>query len=257
MNRKTAQFRFYSELNDFLAPDKRHTTFPYVFLGTPSVKDAIEAIGVPHPEVDLVLVNGNSVGFDYHLQADDRVSVYPVFESLDISPVVRLRPGPLRDTRFVLDGHLGSLARRLRMLGFDTLYRRDFDDVEIVRISGAETRVILTRDVGLLKAGAVTHGYWIRSQSPPEQVREVLERFDLYSQVRPFQRCIVCNALIAPVARSEVEAQLPEKVKELYDEFYRCSGCGKVYWKGTHYRDMMTRMHGYTALERTDDTDNA
>jgi hypothetical protein len=143
------------------------------------------------------------------------------------------------------------------MLGFDTLYRRDFDDAEIVRISGEEGRVILTRDVGLLKANAVTHGYWIRSQSPPEQVHEVLARFDLYRQMRPFQRCIVCNATISPVARSEVEAQLPAKVKELHDEFYRCTGCRKVYWKGTHYRDMVDRIRGYAAPGHTTDAHKA
>jgi uncharacterized protein with PIN domain len=239
---KTAQFRFYAELNDFLTAIKRQKSFPYRFVGKPSVKDAIEAIGVPHPEVDLIVANKESVGFDYHLDDGDRVSVYPVFESFDISPVIRLRPKPLRDTRFVLDGHVGKLARLLRMLGFDTLYRPDFEDSEIVQIAADEKRIILTRDVELLKAGTVTHGYWVRSVSPNEQVGEILERFDLHSQIRPFRRCMVCNSPIAPVDKETVAGALPTKVRELHDEFYRCAGCRKVYWKGTHYHDMMEQI---------------
>ncbi len=239
---KTAQFRFYAELNDFLTAIKRQKSFPYRFMGKPSVKDAIEAIGVPHPEVDLIVANNESVGFDYHLDDGDRVSVYPVFESFDISPVIRLRPAPLRDTRFVLDGHVGKLARLLRMLGFDAMYRPDFEDPEIVQISADEKRIILTRDVELLKANAVTHGYWVRSISPNEQVGEVLERFDLHSQIRPFRRCMVCNSPIARVDKETVARALPRKVRELHDEFYRCAGCRKVYWKGTHYHDMMEQI---------------
>jgi len=239
---KTAQFRFYAELNDFLTAIKRQKSFPYRFMGKPSVKDAIEAIGVPHPEVDLIVANKESVGFDYHLDDGDRVSVYPVFESFDISPVIRLRPKPLRDTRFVLDGHVGKLARLLRMLGFDAMYRSDFEDSEIVQISADEKRIILTRDVELLKANAVTHGYWVRSISPNEQVGEILERFDLHTQIRPFRRCMVCNSPIARVDKETVAGALPRKVRELHDEFYRCAGCRKVYWKGTHYHDMMEQI---------------
>jgi uncharacterized protein with PIN domain len=247
---KSAQFRFYAELNDFLPAKKRQKTAPYKFMGGPSLKDAIEAIGVPHPEVDLIVVNGESVGFEHHLADGDRVSVYPVFESFDISPVVRLRPAPLRDTRFVLDVHLGKLARLLRMLGFDSLYQPDYEDPEIVNIASAEKRVILTRDVELLKANAVTHGYWVRSISPNKQVGEVLERFDLYSQIQPFRRCMVCNAPIARVEKESVVQALPEKVREKHDEFYRCGGCEKVYWKGTHYQDMMAQIQ---ALVQTPD----
>ena len=239
---KTARFRFYAELNDFLAVKKRQKSFAYKFTGKPSIKDAIEAIGVPHPEVDLIVINGESVGFDHHLSDGDRVSVYPVFESFDITPVVRLRPAPLRDTRFVLDVHLGKLARLLRMLGFDPLYRPDFEDSEIVDTASAQRRVILTRDVDLLKANAVTHGYWVRSIAPDKQVGEILERFDLYSQIRPFRRCMVCNAAIEPVDKKVVLELLPERVREKHNEFFSCTGCNKVYWKGTHYTDMMDQI---------------
>jgi uncharacterized protein with PIN domain len=235
---RAAEFRFYEELNDFLLPLQRKSPITYRFNGTPSVKDAIEAIGVPHTEVELILVNGESVGWDYRLREGDRVSVYPVFESLDVSPVVRLRTEPLRIVRFVVDVHLGKLARLLRMLGFDTVYRRDYSDSEIVAISVGERRIVLTRDRGILKTKAVTHGYWIRSSKPEEQLREVVNRFDLASGVRPFERCMVCNGGLESVGKEDVLDRLPRKSAIYYNEFYRCADCGKVYWKGSHYEHM-------------------
>ena len=185
---KVAQFRFYEELNDFLFPSKKKTLFSYQFNGTPSIKDVIEGMGVPHTEVDLILVNGISVGFDYHLLHGDHVSVYPVFESLDISPIVLLREKPLRKSTFILDVHLGKLARSLRMLGFDSLYRNDYEDSEIISISVKEKRIILTRDQDILKRRAVTRGYLIRSTSLEEQIHEVLSRFDLFQGDRGMGR---------------------------------------------------------------------
>jgi len=235
---KKADFRFYEELNDFLPPERRKTWFAYEFTGKPSVKDAVEAIGVPHAEIDLILVNGESVDFSHHLGDCDRISVYPVFESLDISPVTRLRPHPLREPRFILDVHLGGLARNLRLLGFDTLYENDYDDPDIVAIALRDRRIILTRDVGLLKNGSVTHGYWIRNTNTREQLGEVIGRFDLAGSIRPFSRCLVCNGDIVPVPKDSVAATLEPKTRENFDEFFRCESCGKVYWKGSHYERM-------------------
>ena len=124
MNR--AHFRFYEELNEFLPHHKRKTEFVYHFHGAPSVKDAVEAIGVPHVEVDIILVNGISVSFSRKLSDGDRISVYPVFESFDVSAVTHLRARPLREPRFILDVHLGRLAKYLRLCGFDTLFSRFF-----------------------------------------------------------------------------------------------------------------------------------
>jgi uncharacterized protein with PIN domain len=245
---KTALFRFYAELNDFLPGGWRRKPVPYGFMVSPSVKDAIESLGVPHPEIDLIVVNGVSVDFGYRLRDGDRIAVYPVFESVDITPILKLRPEPLRHTRFVLDTHLGKLARLLRMLGFDSLYRQDFQDEEILQLSVEEHRIILTRDVALLKDGAVTHGYWIRSILPREQVSEVLERFDLFARVRPFRRCMVCNSSIIRVDKHTVIDDIPHKVRELHDEFYRCAGCRKIYWKGTHYHDMMGQIQEMSGL---------
>ena len=230
-----ATFRFYAELNDFLSLERRKVEIPYRFHVAPSVKDAIEALGVPHVEVDLILVNGASVGFDHRLRDRDRVSVYPVFESLDISPVVRLREAPLRRPVFVVDVHLRRLARFLRLLGFDALHSNDFEDPELVEISAGEGRILLTRDRQLLKHGRVTHGYWVRSTDPIEQAREVVRRFDLTDGVRPFSRCPACNGLLEPVDKEAVADEIPPKTARWLDEYVRCDGCGKLYWRGTHF----------------------
>lgn len=236
MNR--AELRFYAELNDFLPPEKRYCRFPCQFWVGGSVKDLIEAEGVPHTEVDLVLVNGESVDFSHQVRDGDRISVYPVFESLDISPALKVRPRPLRETRFVLDVHLGRLAGYLRMLGFDALYRGDYRDQELARISSAEGRILLTRDLGLLKHGAVRHGYAVRQTNPRQQAREVIRRFDLARSAAPFTRCLRCNQPLAPVAKESIRERLPETTRERYDEFRQCPGCDRLYWAGSHYQRM-------------------
>ncbi len=238
MHDKAAQFRFFAELNDFIPQDRKHGEFNYRFIGSPSIKDSVEAIGVPHPEIDLILVNNVSVGFDYHLQPGDRVGVYPVFESMDVSPIVRLRPKPLRKTAFLLAGHLGKLARLLRMLGFDSSCRKARDDSETIWTALKERRIILTRNRQLLKAREVTHGYWIRSQDPEKQVREVLTRFDLFSQVEPFRRCMVCNGVIRNVDKEIILHKLPDRTRAFYNDFGQCADCDAVYWKGSHFERM-------------------
>jgi uncharacterized protein with PIN domain len=231
-------FRFYAELNDFLPVERRFKEILYSFNDHPAVKDSIEALGVPHTEVEVILVNGVSVGFDYQLKDGDRVSVYPVFESLDVTPLLRLRPEPLRVTRFVLDAHLGKLAAYLRLLGFDSLYRNDYDDYELARISAEERRILLTRDRGLLKRSQVTHGYCVRSTDSRKQVREVLRRFDLFTALAPFTRCLRCNGLLEPVSKEEVFDSLKQETRKYFEEFFRCKECGQVYWKGSHWERM-------------------
>jgi uncharacterized protein with PIN domain len=203
-----ALFRFYEVLNDFLPSARKKQSFSVTFSGTPSVKDAIESLGVPHTEVDLILVNGKSVDFRHKLKNEDQVSIYPLFESFDISDVTHLRAKPLRVTRFICDVHLGRLARYLRLAGFDTICNLDYKDRQIVAVSLKENRIILTRDRGLLKNSQVTHGYWIRSAYPREQFKEVVEKFDLKKSFRSFTRCLECNENLIMVSKEEISAQL-------------------------------------------------
>ena len=199
------------------------------------MKDCIEAIGVPHPEVDLIIVDDVSVGFDHLLNGGERVTVYPMFERVDITPLTRLRPSPLRELRFVLDVHLGKLARYLRLLGFDTIYDRDYVDATIAAISRRERRILLTRDKGLLKRNEVTRGYWLRNIQPKLQIAEVVEAFDLYRLVRVFSRCMVCNHNLETVDEASVRDALPAGLRGQFEQVSRCPGCGRLYWPGSHY----------------------
>ena len=231
-----AELRFYAELRGFLAPARRSGTVTHVFRVPGSVKDVIESYGVPHTEVDVILANGESVDFSYQVVDGDRISVYPMFEAFDVSALVRVRPQPLREVRFVLDGHLGKLARHLRLLGFDARYANDPTDVDLVAISNSERRVLLTRDVGLLKRGSVTHGCFVQSTDPREQVREILSRFQLADRIDPYTRCLACNGSLEPIDKQDVADRLPPKTRELYDEFKSCTTCRKVYWRGAHHQ---------------------
>jgi uncharacterized protein with PIN domain len=235
---KTAFFRFYEELNDFLPAEKRKIRFEHNFAGRTSVKDMIESLGIPHVEVDLILVNGISVNFSYLINNNDDISVYPVFETLDITNIQHLRPKPLRNKKFILDVHLGTLARYLRMIGFDTLYKNDYNDNEIAEISLNERRTILTRDKGILKRSEVTHGYWVRNQVPELQLKEVAERFSLKNQIREFERCLECNTGLEKIDKDKISDRLPLKVRQKQTVFWYCKNCNKIYWQGTHSEKM-------------------
>lgn len=235
---RRAVFRFYEELNDFLPPRWRKTDIERDVLCPAAVKDVIEGFGVPHTEVDLILINGVSVDFGHPVQAGDRVSVYPRFEALDITSITRLRPAPLRETRFVVDVNLGRLAAYLRMAGFDTLYRNDTSDARLVEISRDAQRILLTRDRQLLKHGDITHGYYVRSDRPARQLQEVMQRFDLCHTLTPFSRCLRCNQQLTPVPKAEIRDRLPPRTRRYYDRFWLCSRCGRIYWKGSHYHRM-------------------
>jgi uncharacterized protein len=232
---KQATFRFYEELNDFLPLDKKKVAFVYLFHGAPSIKDAIEAIGVPHVEIDLILVNSQAVDFKYILKNNDFVSVYPVFETFEISGISTLRKKPLREIKFVLDVHLGKLAKYLRMFGFDTTYQNDYDDKRIIGISLAEHRIILTRDIGLLKVKSVTHGYFIRDQKPRGQLREVLKHFDLYRIIDPFSRCIKCNGKLEGIEKEKILQQLEPLTRKYFNKFFKCNNCHSIFWEGSHF----------------------
>jgi uncharacterized protein with PIN domain/sulfur carrier protein ThiS len=229
-----ATFRFYADLNNFLPYARRQTAFTHTFTDRAAIKDMVESLGVPHTEVDLLLVNGQPVDWATIVQDGDRVSVYPAFTRLDISAVTRVRPDPPAP-RFVLDVHLGKLATYLRLLGFDALFPEDYDDANLARISAEEDRIMLTRDRGLLKRGNVTHGFHPRSTDPRQQLVEVLRRFDLADRVRPFTRCLRCNGVLEPVEKAAVAHLLEPGTLAHYDAFRQCQACGQVYWRGSHY----------------------
>jgi hypothetical protein len=234
-----ARFRFYAELNDFLPDENRGKELTRQFSVSGSVKDFVESFGVPHTEIDLVLANGKPVDFSYQVSDGDRISVYPVFESLDISSVSRVQPAPLRALRFLLDVHVGRLAAYLRMAGFDALYGKQASDAELAAIVAREGRVLLTRDRYLLMRTAVERGYWVRSTVPKQQLLEVVKRFDLAGSMRPFTRCLACNTVLEEVGRESVLERLPPKIRNM-GVFHICPSCQRVYWEGSHHERMST-----------------
>jgi uncharacterized protein len=233
-----AIFCFQAELNHFLPRQKKGVSFVYSFKERPSVKDAIESLGVPHPEIYYILVNGKAVDFFYGMQDGDRVDVYPISTALEIDSGIQLQPSIPEVPRFILDVHLGKLASSLRLFGFDTLYRNDYEDAQIARISAAESRIVLTRDRGVLMRSLVTFGYYVRNTQPERQIIEILRRFELGNNVKPFQRCIRCNGILSHVDKHLILDRLPQETKRQVDRFYRCDSCQQIYWKGAHFQRM-------------------
>jgi uncharacterized protein len=242
-------FRFYAQLNDFLAKPRRGCRFSHTVAGPASVKDAIEGIGVPHPEVDLILVNGRSEPFTYRLRDGDDIAVYPRFRTVDVSGLERVGVDPPQVARFTADVHLGRLAALLRLCGFDTLLATEGDAA--AGALAADERIVLTRDIGSLKRRVVRHGYWVRETAPERQLVEVLDRFDLTRSMHPFERCTRCNTLLVAVPPSAVADELPPRTREDFDEFQRCAGCGRVYWKGSHYERLAALMARIRAASST------
>ncbi|MDF3337890.1 Mut7-C RNAse domain-containing protein [Mycolicibacterium septicum] len=227
--------RAYAELNDFLDPGSRGLCVHRPCQSHQTVKDVPEAMGIPHTEVDLILVNGDPAGFEHRPAGGDRIAVYPMFEALDIGATARLRPVPLRHTRFVIDVNLGRLARMLRVLGFDVWWSSDADDQTLADISVEQQRILLTRDRGLLKRRVITHGLFVHSQQPEVQTLEVLRRLDLRRRVAPFTRCVRCNGTLAAVPKEAVLDRLEPLTRRYYDEFSHCPDCGRIYWAGSHF----------------------
>lgn len=238
----TATFRFYEELNEFLAPERRGREFTCRCARAATTKHMIEALGVPHTEVELVLLNGESVGFERLLGEGDRVAVYPKFEALDVTPLLRVRDRPLRVIRFIADAHLGGLARLLRMTGFDTLYDNHFCDDEIERLAAALGCIVLTRDRELLKRRGISHGCYVHALRSEEQLREVFDRLDLARAARPFTRCLSCNGSLRSIEKTRIASLLPPGVRERHQRFSACDGCARVFWEGSHWRRMRERV---------------
>ena len=236
--KKEFTFRFYAELNDFLPPKRKQKTFVQSFKTPITVRETIESLGIPISEVDMILVNKISVNLDHKLKESDYISVFPVFETLDISITTKIRKTALRTTIFVVDAHLGKLAKYLRMLGFDSLYRQDIGDDEIISVAKKEKRIILTRDKLLLKSKDVSHGYFVRSIEKHEQLREVVAKFDLKSQFKSFTRCMECNTIFIKVEKEEIKNKIDQDIYKIFDEYFYCQNCNKVFWKGSHFKRM-------------------
>ncbi len=234
----SCRIRFYGDLKDLSIHDRKKS-FEIIFQGSPGIKDIVEAEGIPHTEVGLLLVNGSPAVWKYRLKNGDHAAVFPFFKNLDIGSFNKVITPDYPAGRFVIDNHLGRLCKYLRILGFDAVFNPAWSDEEIISISNREKRIILTRDRGILKNGRTLFGCLIRSVNPEEQVRQVIDRFDLYNSFALMTRCLKCNGDIISVPAESVMSGIGENTKKFFRDFYRCSSCGQIYWKGSHYENMM------------------
>ncbi len=234
----TAALRFYAELNDFLTPERRQRDCVLEFPPPAPVRHLIELCGVPHTEVELIVRGGESIDLETAIEHGERIAVFPMFEAFDVRPVLRIRARPLRVPRFLADAHLGALANRLRMLGFDTLWFNHLGDAALAELAEREQRILLTRDRGLLMRRNVTHGCYVRHASPSAQLADLVQRFQLCAEMAPFSRCIVCNGTLVAAAPEAVRSAIPPLVWASHREYWRCDVCERIYWKGSHWARM-------------------
>lgn len=245
----TVRLNFYGDLQFFLPTNARGAPIERHLIEKTSVKDAIESCGVPHPEVDLILVDGQPVDFGCGVTTDAKIDVYPV--AIRAPRFADKRLQVIGVCNFVADGHLGKLVRDLRLVGIDVLYNSAAEDRQLVDIASEHNRALLTRDRRLLMHSAVRHGYYLRSQDPLEQTIEVLRRFDLAASLSPISRCLQCNSLLERVEKQDVVAQLKPLTKIYYTDFRRCPGCEKIYWPGSHFEKLQKRIETIQSRLRT------
>lgn len=238
MGNKKIYLRFYGPLNDFLKNILREKEFVYEFFVAGSIKDAIESFGVPHTEVFFLTVNNEPADFNKKYHDGDMIAVYPKFFSLPIKRNTCVKRDDWYPPRFILDVHLGKLCKKLRMLGIDTLYKNNFTDEQILVQSLNDNRIILTRDIELLKNNKAIHGYFIRSINSKKQIQELINYFELTAYIYPFTRCIVCNGILHKIEKDTIKANIPSGTYNQFDDYYQCSSCKKIFWKGSHYMDM-------------------
>jgi len=225
---------FYGELNKFLSPEKRDTDFEFEFKSRRSVKDLIESFGIPHTEIDVILLNDKSIDFSYIVQDGDNIKVYPASETLNLKLIKHLKP-QFETIKFLVDIHLAKLARYLRLLGLDAICERNLTPENLVEKALDENRIIVTRSRTLLRTKEITYGILIKEDNPEKQLEEIFNRFDFSTYCEPFKRCMECNSILQPIEKEKIIDRLLPKVKEAYDSFTICTHCDKIFWEGTHF----------------------
>ncbi|MCP4576291.1 MAG: Mut7-C ubiquitin/RNAse domain-containing protein [Deltaproteobacteria bacterium] len=246
-------FRFNGELNDFLPPDRRMRGFASRFKGRESIKDKIEALGVPHSEVDFILVNGKSVAFNYILDNGDHIGVYPWIETLDVPGITHLMHMPTGSPRFIADQNIHDIVKIMRALGLDVFQDQIFSPEELVHISINEKRIILSTSRQLLKRKRVVHGFFIRQGNREAQIQKIVNRLSLKNRCKPFSRCLICNTLLEMVEKESVWERIPPKTRNHCNDFARCLSCNRIYWKGTHYQKIKEKVDRILSSANLDD----
>lgn len=232
----------HEALLDFIPLAQRNSVIQADFDGNPAIKDTLESIRIPHPEIGRIEINGISVAFEHQISDGDNVEVFPVDWHHPSSDFLNLQQTLPKELTFILDVHLGKLAKELRMLGFDTFYDNSYRNSQLIQWAIRDQRIILTRDIGILKHSSIRYGHWMRNTQPELQTIEILDTFNLRDNIKPFSICLSCNGRLLHVDKKDILDRIPPKVQLLQTEFHRCNKCGKIYWKGTHYEHMLTRI---------------
>lgn len=229
---------FHGNLADLLKKDFRQGMVQYSLNRRASVKDIIESLGVPHTEVGKILVDGSETDFDYLPGGEEDIHIYPMTGGVVASLPSLLWQERWNFDRFMVDVNVLKLARNLRMAGIDTTIVPDLDLIDIGVSATEQARVLLTRNRQLLKCSTVMYGQLLRFEDHLTQLREVVDRFRLKSQLQPFSRCLTCNGLLEPIAKESIEHLLQPLTKRYYTIFKRCDHCLAIYWHGSHMQHM-------------------
>jgi uncharacterized protein len=242
--------RFYEELNDPLPPRNRKTETALRVDAGKTVKQVIESCNVPLSSVDLILVNGGSVSPSHIVLDGDRISVYPMFERMDIASVSRVRKTPLRNLKFICDAPLDKLARYLRLLGFDTLHENDDHTGRIHEIADKQKRVILTRNEKLLEDKRVNRGFLVRPADPWLQAKAVVSGLDLKSRIAPLSRCLKCNSRMRAVGKDNLREKTNANLPGHDGGFLECLSCKKVYRRGPGHESLVKKIRHMLSDEK-------
>ncbi len=243
MSGNTAILRFHGSLRELLKPRFRaHGQVHFAAKRRASVKDVIESQGPPHTEIGRIVSDQGEQNFDLLLAGGETLDILPVEPPMDVRRACALRPVPLPEVRFVVDVNAGKLATLLRLLGFDTAYGNALEDAEVAALAADEQRIVLSKDRGLLKRKAISHGRLIRNEDPELQLAETLHFFGLHPPYAPFSRCLRCNTPLHPVAKEKIIHRLLPLTKKYFNEFHICPDCRRIYWPGSHHDQMLARL---------------
>jgi uncharacterized protein with PIN domain len=216
-----------------------------------SIKDLIESLGVPHTEIDRIIVNNaNKVDFSYIVMPADRIKVYPVSSQTDFFSPSRIRPALPHGFKFMCDVNVGKLARWLRIFGFDTVYENNFEDDELAEMASKTQRILLSKDCNLLKRKKVIWGHLVRVNDPIEQIVDVVQLFQLERLIQPYRRCLRCNGQLLRVEKEKVDHLLEPLTRKYYTVFHQCNTCCQVYWQGSHRSGMEANLQAVLGMCR-------
>lgn len=240
----TCTLYFNQDLRPFLKTNQSQITYPLTRRA--NIKDILEALGIPHTEVGKIILHNRApakkeLTFSYLPQPGDRLEVLAHVPPLDPTQPTLLIPKALGEIRFIVDVNVGKLSRLLRLLGLDTQFHWQQNDQEIAQLACKEKRIVLTKDLGLLKRNQIQWGHFVRASQPRDQLLEVLNFYGLKPPFKLFSRCLACNTPLKKIPKTIILNRLQPKTELYFHKFKYCPRCAKIFWPGSH-QERMSRM---------------